>query len=395
LTSAHETAEWAARDSYGRLVARLATRCRDLAAVEDALGDAFTQALEQWPRKGIPEAPEAWLLTVARRRLVDAKRSRSHRTRPLDESLMADPHPRTADSDDRLRLLFVCTHPAIDPVVQTPLMLQTVLGLDVEAIARAFVVCTSTMSQRLVRAKQRIRDLRIPFDDPPEDQFVDRLDAVLNAIYAAYGTAHDLPDDHEGLAAEALHLGRMLVDLKPDEPEVRGLLALMLHCEARHAARWDHQSRYVPLIEQDTTRWDRHLIAAAEAQLWTASTFRKPGRFQWEAAIQSAHNNRIHGHATPWPDIVRLYRELVARHDTVGARVAWAASLAAAGHRHDAIDVLRDADRFTEYQPYWALMMDLAESNDEADRAGEIASRLATNPRVREFIDRKRFHKDL
>ena len=230
----------AARDSYGRLLAYLASRSRDLAAAEDALADAFRRALETWPRTGVPARPEAWLLPVARNRLLDAARhARVHASTlptlvalPAEAAQLAsvdDPFP-----DERLKLLFVCAHPAISPAIRTPLMLQAVLGLDAARIGAAFVVQPWAMGQRLSRAKAKIRDARIRFEVPPPHELASRLEAVLDAVYAVYGSGWDdltgADPRRRDLTHESIELGRLLVQLLPAEPEARGLLALMLHC---------------------------------------------------------------------------------------------------------------------------------------------------------------------
>jgi RNA polymerase sigma-70 factor (ECF subfamily) len=237
VNDARTAAETAARVSYGRLVAYLAARSHDLTAAEDALADAFHLALETWPRDGVPIKPEAWLLTAAYRKIVDAKRhdrvllAASGTLQLLDEGRIKDEKSDTFP-DERLKLLFVCAHPAIDRAARTPLMLQTVLGLDVARIAAAFLVAPGTMAQRLVRAKAKIRDAGIAFEVPSLRDLAPRLDAVLDAIYAAFGAGWE---DVAGadvrlrnLVAEAIWLARLLVELLPDEPEAMGLLSLML-----------------------------------------------------------------------------------------------------------------------------------------------------------------------
>ncbi len=262
---ARRAAELAARASYGRLVAYLAARSRDVTGAQDALGDAFLAALETWPRTGVPDKPEAWLLTVARRRLVDVARHTAVVADAATELRSVVEKAEDAASspigfpDERLRLLFVCAHPAIDAAVRTPLMLQTVLGLDAARIASAFVVPPATMGQRLVRAKAKIRDAGIRFELPERDELPARLDAVLDAIYAAYGSGWEdvagANPRRQGLAEEAIWLGRLVTRLLPGEPEAHGLLALMLHCEARRPARRDAAGGYVPLTRQDVGSW--------------------------------------------------------------------------------------------------------------------------------------------
>lgn len=394
---ARAAAEAAARASYGRLVAFLAARSRDVAAAEDALADAFRAALESWPERGVPARPEAWLLTAARRRLIDAaRRGRVHDDAGATLALIAE-EGRLDDSggfpDERLKLLFVCAHPAIDRAARAPLMLQTVLGLDAQRIAAAFVVAPATMSQRLVRAKTKIRDAGIAFAVPGRDELADRLDQVLEAIYAAYGAGWDdvagADPRRAGLADEALWLGRLVAALLPGEPEAKGLLALMLHCEARRAARRGADGRFVPLSEQDPRTWSMPRIAEAEALLHDAVALQRIGHFQLEAAIQSAHAERARGRAVDWAAIARLYDGLAALAPSIGALVGRAAAIAEAhGAEHGlaALDQLAEA-AVAAYQPYWALRAHLlARLGRPATAAFERAIGLSEDAAVRAFL---------
>ena len=253
----HRTIERVARESYGRLVAYLSSHTRDVASAEDALSNALVAALTAWPRDGVPQNPEAWLLTTARHSFIDLVRHRqvAEASEPTLQLLREDSMEMTLSAefpDERLKLLFVCAHPAIDPAMHTPLMLQTVLGLDAARIAHAFLVSPTTMGQRLVRAKTKIRDGGIQFEVPQERELPQRLDAVLEAIYAAFGIGWDdmAGVDQRGrdLAEEAIWLARVLLQLMPKEAEVRGLLALMLHCEARRrGAAWTGRPLYSSL----------------------------------------------------------------------------------------------------------------------------------------------------
>src|SRR5262245_45739240 len=295
-TDAHATAEHLARRSFGKLVAFLAARTGNVAAAEDALADAFAAALSDWPRNGAPDNPEAWLMTVAKRRLIDAARRRQTRAEAAGHlELMAqeleDLQPADIP-DQRLALMFACAHPAIDATMRAPLILQTILGLDAATIASAFLVAPAAMSQRLVRAKTKIRQAGIPFRVPERGELAERLDAVLEAIYAAFAEGWSDPAGTEvrrrNLADEGIWLGRLVASLIPEEPEALGLLALMLFADARRGARRDQRGDYVPLANQDTSLWSTALIEEAELLLRRASSKGVIGRYQLEAAIQSA-----------------------------------------------------------------------------------------------------------
>ena len=399
MRDAGQAAELAARASYGRLLAYLAARWRDVARAEDALGDALLAALETWPRTGVPDNPVAWLLTAARRRLVDGARhagvaaaAEADLKVMLDERADASP---AAFPDERLALLFVCAHPAIDEAARTPLMLQTVLGLDAARIASAFLVAPATMSQRLVRVKAKIREAGIRFEIPAPGELTARLDAVLEAIYAAYGSGWEdvagADPRRHGLAEEAIWLGRLVARLRPDEPEAQGLLALMLHCEARRAARRDAAGAYVPLGFQDLRRWSRPMIEEAEEVLAGAARLKAAGRFQLEAAIQSVHAQRVRTGETDWEAVTLLYEGLLRHAPTIGARVAHAAALGEARDAEAGLAAL-DAippDEVATYQPYWALRGHVLKALGRAPEAGEAYERaigLSEDPAVRAFL---------
>ena len=401
MSDAHRAAELAARASYGRLLAYLAARGRDVAAAEDALGDAFTAALETWPRVGVPDNPDAWLLVAARRRLVDRARhtgveaTAAAALRLAAETADVNAARESIFPDERLKLLFVCAHPAIDEAARTPLMLQAVLGLDAARIASAFLVAPATMSQRLVRVKAKIRDAGIGFEIPGPEELPERLHSVLDAIYAAYGTGWEdvagADPRRRGLAEEAIWLGRLVVTLLSDEPEAGGLLALMLHCEARRPARRDASGAYVPLTRQDVALWSRPMIDEAERILADASRARRPGRFQLEAAVQSVHAQRAMTGHTDWEAIALLYEGLVRVAPTIGARVAHAAALAEARGAAAGLGAL-DAmpkDVVLAYQPYWALRGHLLRELGRTDEARDAYARaigLSEDPAVREFL---------
>lgn len=336
---ARAAAETALRDSYGRLLALVTRRTRDIAAAEDALSDAFAAALRTWPDRGIPDRPEAWLLTAARRAAgAQDRRGRTARaaqdTLTMLETLGRQP-PDDPFPDDRLRLLFTCAHPAIDPAARTPLMLQTVLGLDAARIAAAFATSPAAMSQRLVRAKTRIRDAGIPFATPEPPDLPDRLGDVLAAIYAAFGTGWDAlggaEDAGHPLTAEAIWLARLTVHLLPNEPEPMGLLSLMLHATARRAARRDARA------------------------------------------------------------LTALYDTLALHHPALGVLVARAV---AHGDRDGPAAGLRLLDaiapeRAAGYQPYWAARLSLARAAGQdaaADMARRRAMALTADPAVAAWL---------
>ena len=358
---AERTAEALVRQSYGKLVAYLAARTRDVAGAEDALSEAFAAALADWPRSGIPRAPEAWLLTVARRKLIDATRRRrvgeaatptlALLTDELDDAGGESGTPgETGIPDERLRLMFACADPAVDAGVRAPLILQVVLGFDAATIASAFLVAPSAMAQRLVRAKNRIRQAGIAFRVPERKELGERLHAVLEAIYAIYAEGWSDPAGTQarsrGLAEEGIWLGRLVASLLPEEPEALGLLALMLHAEARRDARRDAQGEFVPLHAQDPGCWDAALIDEAETLLFSASRMGAPGRFQLEAAVQSAHAARRLAGWTDWAAIVQLYDALLGLTGSVVVAINRAVALAARlGGRRGAAEGLAALDR--------------------------------------------------
>lgn len=387
-------AERVARESYGRLVARLARQWRDLAAAEDAVADAFAAALRHWPAQGVPDAPEAWLATAAHRRLLHHARHVRLTLDPHVTALFDEAEPEAPENhavpDARLQLMFVCAHPAIATHVHAPLMLQAVLGLDAKVIASAFLVSPAAMAQRLVRGKARIREAGLRFEVPEDRELPERLAAVLEAVYAAYTLGRRALDSPAGdLREEALFLARLTAQLLPGQAEAWGLLALLLHAEARRAAQFDAEGRFVPLQAQDPTGWSDDLIREAEAALWTAARLRQPGPFQIEAAIQSAHAQRRATGRTPWRAIAQLYGVLVQHHATLGARVGQAVAQAEAGEPAAAVALL-DAlpPEATGYAPYWvarAHVLGLAGAPGR-QAALQRAIGLTEDPRLRDFL---------
>jgi RNA polymerase sigma-70 factor (ECF subfamily) len=403
--AAREAAEDVARRSYGKLIAYLAARTRDVTAAEDALADAFAAALGDWPRNGIPHSPEAWLLAVARRKSVDAARRRrtgeqatEHLTMMRDELEAAAEHASDIP-DQRLALMFACAHPAIDPAIRAPLILQTILGFDAATIASAFLVAPATMGQRLARAKRKIARAGIPLRVPERAELAERLEAVLAAIYAAFAEGWSDPAGTEtrrrNLSEEGIWLGRLVASLMPNEPEALGLLALMLHAEARRGARRDAAGAYAPLAEQDPTHWDAELIGEAEALLRRASTRGVIGRYQLEAAVQSAHAARRITGRVDWHAIEKLYDALFALTDSPVVAINRAVAIAetqGASKGLAALEALSDDARLAEYQPYWAaravLLARIGETPD-AVRAYERAIGLERDPAVRRFLQQR------
>jgi RNA polymerase sigma-70 factor (ECF subfamily) len=405
---ARSTADAVARRSYGKLVAFIAARSRDVAAAEDALADAFAAALADWPVHGVPRNPEAWLLTTARRKLIDFQRRRQTAKAAEPEleraaELLAPAPDEEGDDmkipDQRLGLMFACTHPAIEATVRAPLILQTVLGFDAAMIASAFLASPAAMGQRLVRAKTKIKQAGIPLRVPEREELAERLDAVLAAIYAAFAEGWQDPAGTEParreLAEEALYLARLVTELLPNEPEAFGLLALLLYADARRHARRTQEGDYVPLAEQDTELWDDALIEEAEALLVRASEFRARGRYQLEAALQSAHVNGRRVGSVDWPGLLVLYDALL---ELSGSPVVAINRALALAHVHGVaaalafLDALAADTRLADYQPYWAARAELLAQTDaraDARAAYERAIGLERDAAVRRFLQRR------
>lgn len=397
-------AETAARTGYGRLLALLASGTHDIAGAEDALADAFERALRTWPDSGVPDRPEAWLLTVARNRQRDRWRSAEvSRTTALDPEEDAPVHLDDVDPDAvpdrRLELMLVCAHPAIAPAARTPLMLNTVLGHTAEEVARIYAVPTVTMATRLVRAKNRMRDNRIPFRIPDRSVLPERMDAVLAAVYGAYVIDWSTGPGERDLPPESLHLAEVLAELAPDDPEARGLAALVGLSAARRAARTAADGAFVPLGEQDPARWDAERIARAHEHLRAAHPAGVLGRYQLEAAVQAVHCARAVTGRTDWLTLLDLHRSLHAVAPSLGSATALAAVTAevegpAAGLALlDALTAEDEGGRVARFQPAWATRAELLARLDrrgEAATAFQRAVDLTHTPAERRFLEARR-----
>jgi predicted RNA polymerase sigma factor len=406
--AARKTADAVARRSYGKLVAFLAARTRDVTAAEDALSEAFASALADWPVNGCPRNPEGWLLTVARRKLIDGVRRRQTgeavgtQLQILAEGLEDAAAQAEKDMelpDKRLALLFACAHPAIEVGIRAPLMLQVVLGLDGEKIASAFLVSPAAMRKRLSRAKEKIQQAGIPFSVPEREELPERLDTVLAAIYAGFAEGWTDPGGTDAirrdLTEEAIFLARLVVELLPQEAEGLGLLALMLYAEARRNARRNADGEYVPFAEQDPTLWNTQMMEEAETMLLRASKLEAIGRYQLEAALQSAHvHRRLSGHNN-WAEVVQLYDALASITDSPVVRINRALAIAELDGpeaAREALQAIAADERLMQYQPYWAARAELlskAGAYDEARQAYDMAIGLEHEPAVRTFLQKR------
>jgi RNA polymerase sigma-70 factor (ECF subfamily) len=399
--AAFEAAEAVALRSRGKLIAYLAARFGDVSAAEDALSEAFAAALLVWPQQGCPQNPEAWLLTTARRKLIDQIRRNRDTSSDEEPEQLADAMIAAADDgfpDRRLALLFACAHPAIDPAIRAPLMLQVVLGLEAAQIASAFLVSPAAMAQRLVRAKSKIREAGIPFRIPDRNELAERLESVLDSIYTGFAEgwadASGADPARRELAGEAIFLGRLLTQLLPDEPEAWGLLALMLYAEARRLARRTAEGEFVPLRSQDRRLWNWAMIEDAESALRHASRNLSIGRYQLEAALQSAHVEGARTGSVSWAAVVPLYDALVRLTSSPVVlinRALAVAELEGPDAGLAALEVAGEDRRVDSYQPYWAARANLlgrTGSYDEARHAYQLAIGLESDPAVREYLGR-------
>lgn len=399
-----KTIEHIAKASYGKLLAFLSVQFKDIQACEDALSESFQIAYEKWSLEGLPKNPEAWILTVAKNKMIDFFRSVEVRQKATStvEMLIDESHDVSVAHeliDERLKLMFVCCHPSIDESVRTPLMLQTVLGLESAEIASAFLVSPSAMMKKLVRAKQKIKLAKIEFRVPGVGELEDRLEFVLEAVFAIYGMSWDNLSVSENsikdLDSEAIHLAQVLVQLLPEASEPKGLLAMMLFCESRKQARRNSNGEFVPLDQQDIQKWDSGLILQAETLLREAFSQQKIGRFQLEAAIQSAHTARVSQKLNNWKEIVVLYNGLISKVDSLGARVSQAAAMIELHGAQLGLKYLNEIlnEKVMSYQPYWVVKAHALEKLNqklEAQNAYDRAIGLSEDIAVRKYLlDRK------